>query len=49
MFQMFLGNVGVATDERTQRVLARSRADDDDLLREHADWAATRLAGREVV
>ena len=38
-----LGNVGDATDERTRRVLDRYRSHDDELLREHADWAAGRL------
>ena len=44
-----LGNVGDPADERTQRVLARYRAHDDDMLREHAEWAASRLASRAAV
>ncbi len=42
-----LGNVGDGHDERTQRVVAQYRAHGDELLREHADWAAEQLAGRE--
>lgn len=41
-----LGNTGAADDERTQRILARYRADDDETLREHAQWATERLAAR---
>jgi epoxyqueuosine reductase len=44
-----LGNVGDVDDERTQRTLARYRCGDDEMLREHADWAATRLASRAAV
>lgn len=41
-----LGNTGEADDERTQRVLARYRSHDDEMLREHAEWAVRRLAAR---
>ena len=44
-----LGNVGDADDERTQRTLARYRAHDDELLREHADWATEQLSSRAAV
>lgn len=35
-----LGNIGLASDERTRRTLARYRAGSDPLLAEHAHWAA---------
>jgi epoxyqueuosine reductase len=38
-----LGNVGDGDDARTRRVLARYRAARDEILREHAEWAAERL------
>jgi epoxyqueuosine reductase len=38
-----LGNIGDADDVRTRRVLADYLAGRDELLREHAEWAATRL------
>jgi epoxyqueuosine reductase len=38
-----LGNTGDPRDDRTRRTIARYRAHDDPLLREHADWAAARL------
>jgi epoxyqueuosine reductase len=41
-----LGNVGDPDDERTRSTIARYRAHHDPLLREHADWAAERLARR---
>ncbi len=44
-----LGNVGDDTDERTQRTLARYRVHDDEMLREHADWATRRLGERASV
>ena len=44
-----LGNVGDPHDERTQRTLARYRAHDDELLREHAEWATQRLSSRAAV
>ena len=39
-----LGNIGDDTDERTRSTLARYRSHDDEMLREHADWATRRLA-----
>lgn len=39
-----LGNRGDPADPRTRRVLERYLADPDPLLREHADWAARRMA-----
>lgn len=44
-----LGNVGRHDDHRTRRVLARYRAHDDGILREHAEWATARLAERAAV
>jgi epoxyqueuosine reductase len=44
-----LGNVGDTTDARTQHTLARYRAHDDEILREHATWACERLAERAAV
>lgn len=44
-----LGNVGEPDDERTMRTLARYRAHDDEILREHAEWATRRLASRAAV
>jgi epoxyqueuosine reductase len=41
-----LGNVGDPSDARTRRILGQYRTHDDELLREHADWAAERLASR---
>ncbi len=41
-----LGNTGDDDDERTRRVLAGYRAHDDEMLREHAEWAVRRLADR---
>ncbi len=41
-----LGNCGTAEDEATTRVLDRYRSHPDQLLREHAEWAAGRLAER---
>lgn len=41
-----LGNVGDPADPTIERVLARYRAHDDEMLREHAEWAARRLAER---
>lgn len=41
-----LGNVGERADDRTRRVLARYRSHDDEILREHADWATQRLVTR---
>jgi epoxyqueuosine reductase len=41
-----LGNVGDATDPEVVQAIDRYRAGDDELLREHATWAATRLAER---
>jgi epoxyqueuosine reductase len=38
-----LGNTGDPADPRTQRVLDAYRRHSDAILREHADWAATRL------
>lgn len=38
-----LGNIGDPTDARTRATLTRYRAHDDPMLREHADWAATKL------
>jgi epoxyqueuosine reductase len=38
-----LGNVGDGTDPDVQRVVRRSLAGDDPMLREHAAWAARRL------
>ena len=38
-----LGNVGDPHDPRTRSTLARHRAGDDPVLREHAEWAAQRL------
>jgi epoxyqueuosine reductase len=38
-----LGNVGDGGDARTRATLQRYGADPNELLREHADWAATRL------
>ena len=40
-----LGNRGDLADPRTRRVLDDYRAHTDPLLREHAEWAAQRLAG----
>ena len=39
-----LGNRGDASDPRTRSVIDRYRAHADPMLREHADWAAQRLA-----
>lgn len=39
-----LGNVGDPTDPRVRATLDRYRRHDDPILREHADWAAERLA-----
>ena len=44
-----LGNIGEPTDERTARTLARYRAHDHEILREHADWATERLSARAAV
>ena len=44
-----LGNTGDAADERTRRTLARYAVGDDELLREHAEWARHRLAERAAV
>lgn len=44
-----LGNVGDGDDDRTRRTLARYRAHDDAILREHAEWATARLAARAAV
>jgi epoxyqueuosine reductase len=44
-----LGNVGEPDDDRTRRTLARYRAHDDEILREHAEWATQRLASRAAV
>ena len=41
-----LGNVGDGADPEVERVLRRLLASDDELLREHAAWAAERL-GRD--
>ncbi len=41
-----LGNTGDGDDERTRRVIERYRTHDDEILREHAGWAADRLAAR---
>jgi epoxyqueuosine reductase len=41
-----IGNVGDPDDDDVRRVVATAQASDDGLLREHADWAATRLAAR---
>jgi epoxyqueuosine reductase len=41
-----LGNVGDADDPRTRRTLDRYRHHADPILREHAEWAGTRLAER---
>ena len=38
-----LGNVGDGGDERVRATLERYRAGADPILREHADWAASRL------
>ncbi|MDQ1437981.1 MAG: epoxyqueuosine reductase [Acidimicrobiaceae bacterium] len=38
-----LGNVGDPTDPDVRRVVASAQADPDPIVREHADWAATRL------
>jgi epoxyqueuosine reductase len=38
-----LGNTGDPTDQRTVATIHRYRASRDPILREHADWAATRL------
>ncbi|MDW3212742.1 MAG: tRNA epoxyqueuosine(34) reductase QueG [Ilumatobacteraceae bacterium] len=44
-----LGNVGDPDDRRTQRTLARYRGSDDEMLREHAEWATTQLSARAAV
>ncbi len=44
-----LGNVGDDTDPRTRSTLARYRSHDDDMLREHAEWATRRLGERAAV
>jgi epoxyqueuosine reductase len=41
-----LGNVGDPRDQSVVDVIESFRQGDDDLLREHADWAAARLASR---
>ncbi len=41
-----LGNAGDGDDDRTQHVIARYRTHDDEILREHAGWAARRLSTR---
>lgn len=41
-----LGNVGDPTDPRVPHVLARYLAGPDEMLREHAEWAAGKLAAR---
>jgi epoxyqueuosine reductase len=41
-----LGNVAQPSDPRVRATLERYRRHDDPVLREHADWAAERLAGR---
>jgi len=41
-----LGNTGDGGDERTRRTVERYRVHDDEILREHADWAARRLTVR---
>ena len=43
-----LGNVGDCDDRRTRHTLERYRRDPDPILREHAEWAATRLAAAPV-
>ena len=44
-----LGNVGDRDDPAVARVLARALADEDPLVREHAEWAAARLGRRDLV
>ena len=44
-----LGNVGNGTDPGTRRVLVRYLAGDDEMLAEHAAWAAERLGLRDLV
>jgi epoxyqueuosine reductase len=39
-----LGNIGDPTDPRVRRTVERYRGDADPILREHAEWAAERLA-----
>ena len=41
-----LGNTGDPGDPAVQEAVERARVGDDDLLREHAAWAAARLAAR---
>lgn len=41
-----LGNIGDPGDERTRRVLAHYRSHDDELIREHAEWATAQLSRR---
>lgn len=38
-----LGTVGDGSDSRVRRAVERAQQSDDDLVREHADWAAGRL------
>ena len=46
---MALGNAGNGTDPGTRRVLVRYLAGDDEMLAEHAAWAAERLGLRDLV
>ena len=39
-----LGNIGDPSDPRVRRTVDRYRGDADPILREHAEWAAERLA-----
>ena len=41
-----LGNVADGDDDRTRRTIERYRSGDDELLCEHAEWAARRLTTR---
>ena len=43
-----LGNVADGTDPAVARVLADALADDDPIVREHAEWAAHRLGRRDL-
>lgn len=44
-----LGNVGDGADPEVERVLRRALASGDELLREHAAWAADRLGRADLV
>ena len=44
-----LGNVGDGRDPDVERVLSRALATGDELIREHATWAAERLGRRDLV